>query len=65
MIPAFPARRRAEVFDALVETHSTGALDVADPTSHDPRFAELLQVVGALREAPAPTPRARVRGRPS
>jgi hypothetical protein len=57
MTPAFTARRRAEEFDALVETRSTGALRDADHDSRDTRFADLLEVVGALRAAPPPSPR--------
>lgn len=48
MSSVFTARRRAEQFDALV----------GDPTAGgDARYAELLQVVGALRAVPAPAPR--------
>ncbi len=57
MTPAFPTRRRAEAFDALVEARSTGALGDVEHAARDPRFADLLEVVGALRSAPAPTPR--------
>ena len=60
MTPAFTARRRAEEFDALVEALSTGALRDADHDaqhSRDTRYADLLEVVGALRAAPPPTPR--------
>lgn len=57
MTPAFTARRRAEEFNALVEALSTGALRDADHESRDPRFADLLEVVGALRTAPPPSPR--------
>ena len=44
MTPVFPARRRAEEFAALVEDTSTGGPDA--------RYSDLLEVVGALREAP-------------
>ncbi len=60
MTPAFTARRRAEEFDALVEALSTGSLRDADHDaqhSRDTRYADLLEVVGALRAAPPPTPR--------
>ncbi|HTW14261.1 MAG TPA: DUF5667 domain-containing protein [Nocardioides sp.] len=49
MIPVF-ARRRAEEFDALVEGTSTGA--------DDARYAELLDLVGSLRESTPVEPRA-------
>ncbi|MCW2792506.1 MAG: hypothetical protein JWO76_1604 [Nocardioides sp.] len=49
MTPVFAARRRADEFAALVEGTSTGGPDV--------RFADLLELVGALREAPAVGPR--------
>lgn len=44
MTPVFPARRRAEEFAALVEEISTGGPDA--------RYSDLLDVVGALRDAP-------------
>lgn len=49
MSPAFAGRRSADRFDALV----------GDPTARadDPRLGELLDVVGALRSTPAPSPR--------
>lgn len=48
MSSVFTARRRAEQFDALV----------GDPTAGgDARYADLLEVVGALRAVPAPSPR--------
>ncbi|GAA5144870.1 DUF5667 domain-containing protein [Nocardioides marinquilinus] len=50
MSPVFSARRRADEFAALVEDPSTAA---ADPT----RYADLLELVGALRSEPAPEPR--------
>ena len=46
MTPVFSARRRAEEFDALVES-STGH-DLSDA-----RYAEFLEIVGALRDVPA------------
>ena len=49
----FRAQRRADDFDTLVEQLSTG-----DPsTATDPRAAELLELVGALRSVPDPQPR--------
>ncbi|MBF4163860.1 DUF5667 domain-containing protein [Nocardioides acrostichi] len=51
MSPVFAARRRAEDFDALVEAAASSR------PVEDPRFAELLEVVSALRAAPAPEPR--------
>lgn len=42
----FPAHRRADEFDALVEGTSTRAV-------HDARDAELLELVGAIRGVPA------------
>lgn len=50
MTPVFAARRRAEEFAALVERASTGRAD-------DARYSELLELVGALRETPAPAAR--------
>ena len=51
MSPVFSARRRADEFDTLVEAAASGrAVD-------DARFSELLEVVGALREAPQPQAR--------
>jgi hypothetical protein len=50
MTPVFAARRRAEEFAALVEHPSAGGPD-------DPRFGDLLELVGALREAPSAEPR--------
>ncbi|GAB2871798.1 DUF5667 domain-containing protein [Nocardioides pacificus] len=50
MTPAWTARRRADEFDALVEDRSTSGLDSA-------RYAELLEVVGAVRSLPRPEPR--------
>ena len=49
-----PARRRAERFDTLVETARTAG---AAPTGADPRYADLLDVVAALRAAPEVQPR--------
>ncbi len=49
MTPLFPARRRAEHFDSLVEG---GRRDDVDRAT-----AELLEVVGALRSAPESQPR--------
>jgi hypothetical protein len=49
MTPVFSARRRADEFAALVEGTSTGGPDA--------RFADLLELVGTLREAPAVEPR--------
>lgn len=51
MSPVFSARRRADEFDSLVEAAASGR------RVEDARFAELLEVVGALREAPAPQAR--------
>jgi hypothetical protein len=50
MTPVFPAQRRAERFAALVEAPSTTAAD-------DARYAHLLELVGAMRDAPAPEAR--------
>lgn len=50
MSPAFMARRRAEQFDSLVEGTSTGPVDA--------RYAELLELVGTLRETAPVEPRA-------
>jgi len=50
MTPVFAARRRAEEFAALVEGSSTGRAD-------DARYSELLELVAAMREAPAPEAR--------
>lgn len=55
MTPAFAARRRAEEFNSLVEGTSTEE-HRALPESG--RYAELLEVVGALRESPEVEPRA-------
>lgn len=49
MTPVFAARRRAEEFDSLVEGSSTGVTDT--------RYAEFLEVVGALRSVPGPQAR--------
>lgn len=57
MTPAFTARRRAEEFNALVEGISTGALRDADHDARDSRYADLLEVVGALRTTAPPSPR--------
>lgn len=51
MSPVFSARRRADEFDALVEAAASGR-----PVD-DARFTELLEVVGTLRQAPAPAAR--------
>lgn len=51
MRPVFPAQRRAEQFDSLVEGTSTGRSD-------DARYAELLEVVHAVRSTPRVEPRA-------
>lgn len=53
MTPVFPARR-AEEFDRLVEGLSTGR---ADEPRHDPRTADLLELVGALRSVEPVAPR--------
>ncbi|GAA2148772.1 DUF5667 domain-containing protein [Nocardioides koreensis] len=50
MTPVFAARRRAEEFAALVEAPSTSATD-------DARYSQLLELVGAMRAAPAPEAR--------
>ena len=50
MTPVFAARKRAEEFAALVEDLSTSRAD-------DARYAELLDVVAAMRETPAPEAR--------
>ena len=49
MSPLFPAQRRAEHFDSLLEGARRDDLD--------PRTSELLELVGALRAAPAPEAR--------
>ncbi|MQW74461.1 hypothetical protein GHK92_01085 [Nocardioides sp. dk4132] len=51
MSPVFAARRRAEEFDALVQRGSER------PGPGHARYAELLEVAGALRAVPAPEPR--------
>jgi hypothetical protein len=51
MSPVFSARRRADEFDALVEAAASGR------PVEDARFTELLEVVGTLRQAPAPAAR--------
>lgn len=51
MSPVFSARRRADEFDSLVEAAASGR------GVEDARFAELLEVVGTLRQAPAPQAR--------
>jgi len=51
MSPVFSARRRADEFDSLVEAAASGQ------RVEDARFAELLEVVGTLRTAPAPEAR--------
>jgi hypothetical protein len=51
MSPVFSARRRADEFDSLVEAAASGR------RVEDARFAELLDVVGTLRTAPAPQAR--------
>lgn len=48
MSPVFAPRRRAEEFDSLVARSATG---------EDTQFAELLEVVSALRAVPAPEAR--------
>ncbi|NPC98573.1 DUF5667 domain-containing protein [Nocardioides sp. zg-DK7169] len=53
MSPVFAARRRAEEFDALVQRGP----DPARRAPEDARYAELLELAGALRAVPAPTPR--------
>ena len=50
MTPVFAARRRAEEFAALVETPSTGG-------SGDPRYDDLLRLVGSLRDTAPVTAR--------
>ena len=50
MTPVFGARRRAEEFHSLVEDPSTGGL-------HDARYADFLDIVASLRDAPAAQPR--------
>ena len=50
MTPVFGARRRAEEFNSLVENPSTGGL-------HDARYAEFLDIVASLRDAPGPEAR--------
>jgi hypothetical protein len=50
MSPVFAARRRAEEFDALLEGTSSG------PVAQE-RYAELLDLVGALRATPPAQPR--------
>jgi hypothetical protein len=50
MTAVFATRRRAEEFAALVESRSAG-----DPG--DPRYDDLLRLVGTLRETSAPAPR--------
>lgn len=53
MTPVFPARR-AEEFDRLVESPSTGR---ADEARHDPRTSDLLELVTALRSVEPVAPR--------
>lgn len=53
MSPLYPARRRAERFDSLVE----GARRSSDDTTVDASTAELLELVGALRSVPEPQAR--------
>lgn len=50
MTPMFSVRRRAEEFDSLVENTSAGRVP-------DPRLAELLELVAAVRDLPAVEPR--------
>src|SRR5215210_1498288 len=50
MSPVFGARRRAEEFHSLIEDTSTGGL-------HDARYADFLDIVASLRDAPAARPR--------
>ncbi|HET8961823.1 DUF5667 domain-containing protein [Nocardioides sp.] len=50
MTPVFGARRRAEEFHSLVEDTSTGGL-------HDARYADFLDIVATLRDAPVVEPR--------
>lgn len=50
MTPVFGARQRAEEFHALVEDPSAGGL-------HDARYADFLDIVASLRDAPAAQPR--------
>jgi len=54
MSPVFAARRRAEEFDALVQR----AAGDTPLRPEDARYAELLELAGALRAVPAPEPRA-------
>ena len=55
---AFSARRRAEEFDSLVEGTSTGR-------AHDARYADFLDIVASLRDAPRRAAAAGVRRRPA
>lgn len=58
MSPVFPARR-AEEFDRLVESLSTGRTDDARRAPQtDPRTADLLELVAALQAVAPVTPRA-------
>lgn len=50
MTPVFGARRRAEEFHSLVEDTSAGGL-------HDARYADFLDIVATLRDAPVVEPR--------
>ena len=54
MSPVFAARRRAEEFDALVQR---GAESARLGPEEARRYAELLELAGALRAVPAPEPR--------
>lgn len=58
MTPAWTTRRRAEEFDALVEGRPDGLGTGSARGLEDPRFADLLEVVGAVRSLPRPEPRA-------
>lgn len=55
MISLTPAHRRAEEFAALVDAAAADAMQGAD---QETRHAELLELVGAMRGLPDPTPRA-------
>lgn len=54
MTPAFPARRRAEQFDSLVEATLAGRTPSTDAPAD---LAELVSVATSLREAPRVAPR--------
>ncbi|MFT4082833.1 MAG: DUF5667 domain-containing protein [Nocardioides sp.] len=57
MSPAFPARRRADEFERLVEAARNADDDAAPASSAAREVADLVALVGELREVTPPAPR--------